>query len=299
MAPMPELPEVETTARGLRKRVIGLKIAGFWCDWSNTIRYLKPSDFALKIKNAKVIKIRRRGKNIIIDLNNKKSLLIHMKMTGHLMYGRYALTSGYWLATSPGPLRDDPYNQYIHAVFILNNKHHLVFCDARKFGKISLHDTINLSASKELAHLGPELWETTADQFVKIIKNKSKSRIKPTLLNQEVMAGVGNIYCDESLWASGIHPLSIIKSIPDEKIKELRQFLVEITKSSLKTGGASTSDYRAVDGRGGRFQNFHKVYQQTGKPCLKPKCPGKIMRITVGSRGTHFCPSHQKLFVLP
>ena len=296
---MPELPEVETTVRGLRKYIVGLKIVGFWCDWSNIIRYITPARLAQEIKNTKITAIQRRGKNILINLNNKKTLVVHMKMTGHLMYGKYALTNGYWLATSPGPLRDDPYNQYIHAVFTLDNGRHLVFCDARKFGKISLHDTANLLASKELAHLGPELWETTADQFVKIIKNKSKSRIKQVLLNQAVIAGVGNIYCDEGLWASGIHPLSRIQNIPDKKLKELHAALVRITKESLKTGGDSTSDYRAVDGRGGRFQNFHKVYQQTGKPCLKPKCPGKIMRITVGSRGTHFCPSHQKLFVLP
>ena len=296
---MPELPEVETTVRGLRKYIVGLKIVGFWCDWSNIIRYLKPSDFARKIKNAKIIKIRRRGKNIIVDLDNKKTLVVHMKMTGHLMVGKYRKTSTKhqtWVAKEAGPLRDDPYNQYIHAVFILDNKHHLVFCDARKFGKIALYDTANLLTSKELAHLGPELWETSAKQFLKIIKDKSKSRIKQALLNQAVVAGIGNIYCDESLWASGIHPLSVIKSIPDKKIKDLRKFLVKITKASMKTGGDSTSDYRNIDGAKGGHQNLHKVYQQLGKKCSKPKCSGIIQRIIVAMRGTHFCPGHQRLY---
>ena len=292
---MPELPEVETTVRGLRKKVTGLKIVGFWCDWPGIIRYIPPVKLAREIKNTKIISINRRGKNILVNLANKKTLVIHMKMTGHLMYGEHELVNKKWRAINPGPLRDDPYNQYIHAVFVFN-KNHLVFCDARKFGKIALHDTANLHTSKELAKLGPELWETTARQFVKLLRTKNKAKIKPALLNQEILAGVGNIYADEALWVAGIHPLSIINKIPDTKLINLHQALNKITKASLKTGGDSTSDYRNVSGERGMSHNFHRVYQQTGKPCRKLGCHGIITRITVAMRGTHLCPEHQRFF---
>ncbi|HEY4514755.1 MAG TPA: bifunctional DNA-formamidopyrimidine glycosylase/DNA-(apurinic or apyrimidinic site) lyase [Candidatus Paceibacterota bacterium] len=310
---MPELPEVETTVRGLRERVVGTTITDFWCNAPGMVRYMTPEKLGKEIKRAKIIGVRRRAKNILMDLNNKKSLVIHMKMTGHLLYGNYKRWNEKgarsnlpaslakrgeqtWKAKGEGPLRDDPYNRFVHVVFTLDNGHHIAFCDMRKFGKIALHRTDTLHTSKELSSLGPELWELTSKQFIPIYRHISRGKIKQKLLDQTLLAGVGNIYSDEGLWASSIHPKSIPGKIPEDKLRNLFANLVKITKKSLATGGDSMSDYRNVDGVGGGFQNFHKAYRRTGKPCTLRGCSGTIKRIVVGARSTHYCHIHQKKY---
>ncbi len=332
---MPELPEVETTVRGLRKYVVGKTITDFWCDWPNMIRYTTPATLGKLISGSKIVAVRRRAKHILIDLKSQnkretnKTLVIHMKMTGHLLYGQYKRCNEQsarsnlqtWRAVGAGPLRDDPYNRFIHAIWTLvpaslplrqgfagqarlrGAKMHLAFSDMRKFGRIALHDTHNLYNAKELENLGPELWDLDVNRFIAIYlpnnktgRTTSRGTIKQKLLDQRLLAGVGNIYADESLWASGIHPLSRPSQVPKAKLSELFRALVSITKQSLKTGGDSMSDYRNVDGEGGRFQNFHKAYKQTGKPCTKRGCKGIIKRIVVSMRGTHYCPKHQILY---
>ncbi|HEY4504358.1 MAG TPA: bifunctional DNA-formamidopyrimidine glycosylase/DNA-(apurinic or apyrimidinic site) lyase [Candidatus Paceibacterota bacterium] len=297
---MPELPEVETTVRGLRARVLGKTITDFYCDAPDMIRYISVATLKKLVVGKRIRATRRRAKHILIDLSGGKTLVIHMMMTGHLLYGKYAQTGPKVRLWEPdlkvGPLRDQ-YNRFIHAVFTLSNGRHIAFCDMRKFGKIAIHDTNNLHVIKELADLGPELWELKTVEFVKIMRTKKTGKIKQILLNQKVLAGVGNIYSDEGLWAAAIHPCSKPGKIPVPKLTKLFKALVVITKRSLKTGGDSMSDYRNVDGVGGKFQNFHKAYRQTGKACKHPGCRGKIKRIVVGTRGTHFCSRHQKLYV--
>lgn len=301
---MPELPEVETTVRGLRERVLGKAITDFWCDWPNMLRYVSPATFKGLVVGKKIIAVRRRAKHILIDLSGNpsttlrvnKTLVIHMKMTGHLMYGKYVYQNKKWRAINPGPLRDDPYNRFIHAVFTLSNGYRIAFCDMRKFGKIALHDTNNLHNAKELENLGPELWELTPAKFIPIYRHTKGGKIKTKLLDQTLLAGVGNIYSDEGLWAAGIDPRSVPRKIPATKLSKLFKSLVAITKRSLKTGGDSMSDYRNIDGLGGKFQNFHRAYRQTGKACKKLGCRGKIERIVVATRSTHFCPKHQTLY---
>lgn len=294
---MPELPEVETTTRGVVKYCLGKKIISFWSDTPGMIRYVSIKEMGKLVVGAKIIGARRRAKNIIIDLSNNKSLVIHMKMTGHLLYGTYRkVKSERWEAREEGPLKHDPYNRFVHIVFSLSNGKHLAFCDMRKFGKIAIHDTANLHTSKELSSLGPELWELTPAKFIAIYRHIKSGKIKQKLLDQTILAGVGNIYSDEGLWESGVDPRSIPAKIPEHKLDELYKSLVAITKRSLKTGGDSMSDYRNIEGLGGKFQNFHKAYKQTGKACNKPLCRGKIKRIVIGSRSTHYCPKHQKLY---
>lgn len=292
---MPELPEVETTVRGLQSKVVGHTIRDFWCDHPRMIRYISPKAMAKLVIGRKVVAARRRAKHIIVDLSGGKSLIAHMKMTGHFLYGKYFFENGKWKAESAGPLRDDPYNRFVHAVFTLNKNVHLAFSDTRKFGKIAIHDTKDLERAKELENLGPELWEISAIKFAEIISRK-KGKIKQVLMDQQVLAGVGNIYSDEGLWAASIHPLSQPSKIPKPKLQKLFAELVKVTKRSLKTGGDSMSDYRNLDGVGGKFQNFHKAYRQTSKACTYPKCKGKIERIVVGARSTHYCPLHQILY---
>jgi len=299
---MPELPEVETTVLGLRSRVVGLTIRDFWCDHTRMIRYISPDSLGKQIKNAKIIGVRRRAKNILVDLSGGLTLVIHMKMTGHLLYGKWQMLNGKklkvksWVADEKGPLRDDPYNRFVHVVFCLSNGKHIAFCDMRKFGKIALHKTSSLHTAKELVDLGPELWEINAKKFIEIFRSKKSGKIKQALLDQTILAGVGNIYSDEGLWSSGIHPLSQPAKIPNTKLGELFRALVKITKQSLKIGGDSMSDYRNIDGVGGRFQNSHKAYRRTGQKCGKLDCRGIIKRMVIGGRGSHFCPNHQKFY---
>ncbi|OHB17135.1 MAG: hypothetical protein A2749_03245 [Parcubacteria group bacterium RIFCSPHIGHO2_01_FULL_45_26] len=301
---MPELPEVETTVRGLRERVVGRTITEFWCGWPRMIRYVSPTKLKKFIVGRKILEIKRRAKYILILLSGGKTLVIHMKMTGHFLYGEYEKLGSkvrpFWVPKvkpfgGRGPLHD-PYNRFIHIIIGLSNGRHIAFCDMRKFGKIAIHDTHNLHNSKELKDLGPELWEMRIGDFVKIMQAKKFGKIKQVLLNQKVLAGVGNIYSDEGLWASGIHPFSIPNRIPNKKLQDLFKALNAITKRSLETGGDSMSDYRNIDGIGGRFQNFHRAYRQTGKPCARRGCWGIIKRIVVGGRGTHFCPKHQEYY---
>ncbi|HEY4483502.1 MAG: DNA-formamidopyrimidine glycosylase [Candidatus Yanofskybacteria bacterium RIFCSPLOWO2_02_FULL_47_9b] len=300
---MPELPEVETTVRGLRSRVVGQAITSFWCDWPAMIRYISPTQFAKQVKGTRIIGVNRRGKNIIIDLNNRLSIVAHMKMTGHFLHGTYRKVQSSkvkgqnWEAIEEGPLKNDPYNRFVHVVFELKNGKHIAFSDMRKFGKMALHETKNLHTSKELGDLGPELWEIDAKKFVEIYRNKKSGKIKQVLLDQTLLAGVGNIYSDEGLWLAGIHPLSQPSQIPVSKLGELYRGLIKVTKASLKTGGDSMSDYRNVEGLGGKFQNFHKAYKQTGKICCKKNCSGMMKRMVVGARSSHFCPKHQTLYV--
>lgn len=296
---MPELPEVETTVRGLRLRVVGQTIRDFWCDHSNMIRYISPMRFSKLVKGKKILGVRRRAKHILIDLSGNKTIVVHMKMTGHLLFGKYVKSDSNVRPWEPalkvGPL-NDPYNRFIHAVFSLSNNKHLVFCDMRKFGKMAIHDTDNLHTAKELGSLGPELWELNGTKFIAIYRYIKSGKIKTKLLDQKLLAGVGNIYSDEGLWMAGINPLSQPNQIPETKLKKLFTALVNVTKVSLKTGGDSMSDYRNIDGVGGRFQNFHKAYRQTNKKCKKKSCGGMMKRIVVGSRTAHYCDKHQVLY---
>ena len=223
---MPELPEVETTVRGLRARVVGQTITGFWCDWPRMVRYISPTQFARQIKGAKITGVRRRGKNIILDLNNRLSVVAHMKMTGHFLVGKYTKTGPKVRPWEPalkvGPL-NDPYNRFVHVVFGLKNGKHIAFSDMRKFGKMVLHETANLHTSKELGELGPELWEVGVGDFVKIFNPASHlaklelRRTKPiklALLDQMLLAGVGNIYSDEGLWLLFLRLPSFLLALP-------------------------------------------------------------------------------------
>ena len=311
---MPELPEVETTARGLRSKVVGHTITDFWCDHARMIRYISIPALRKLVVGRKVVIARRRAKHVLIDLSGGKTLVIHMKMTGHLLYGKYSkitnpkaqnsTKSQIWKAQGEGPLRDDPYNRFVHAIFVLDSPTSprlrgarlcLAFSDMRKFGKIAIHDTHNIHTAKELEGLGPELWEIKAREFVKLMQSK-KGRIKQVLMDQLTPAGVGNIYSDEALYLAGIHPLSQTNKLTNDKLLKLFRALVSVTKKSFKTGGDSMSDYRNIDGVGGKFQNYHKVYGRKGLPCRKLNCKGMIERIIVAGRSAHFCPKHQKLY---
>ncbi len=299
---MPELPEVQTTVDGINAEVKGLTISDVWTSYNSPFHHGKdnvknPKYFALFRKNiigSKVTGAERQGKNVLIHLSNNRTILAHMKMTGHFMYGKYLKVKTTWQPHEKDSPLADPFNRHIRLLFILSNGKHLAFADTRKFAKIFFFDIDKRHLVTDLVNLGPDPLDknfslTTMKERLAL---RAKWKIKQALLDQEIIAGIGNIYSDEMLWSAGIHPLSIISKIPADKMKKLFTDMLDVLKKGLDFGGDSTSDYRNIYGLPGKFQHKHNVYRRTGKPCLK-KDGGIIERIKVGGRSAHFCPVHQ------
>jgi formamidopyrimidine-DNA glycosylase len=304
---MPELPEVQTTVQGLNAKVKNLTITDVWTSYNSPFHHGKDNiknpryfaDFKKKVIGCKIVKSERQGKNVLIHLSNEKTILAHMKMTGHFMYGKYQFskTTHTWMPVEKDSPLADPFNKHIRLLFVLSNSKHLAFADTRKFAKVFIFETKNRNAIADLAELGPD---PLGKKFsVAIMKERlmlrKKWKIKQALLDQEIVSGVGNIYSDEMLWNAAIHPLSTVAKIPPEKIKKLYNAMRAVLKKGLDFGGDSTSDYRDIYGLPGKFQGKHNVYRCAGKPCPK-KDGGIIERIKVGGRSAHFCPVHQILY---
>ncbi len=306
---MPELPEVHTTVTGLQKVLPGLTFLDIWSDmWSdakickNTIkdRSYFPY-FTNHALNQKVLQVRRRAKHILIDLENGFTVIIHMKMTGHLMYGAYTQNKDYngrqwpWMPVDKDSPLLDPYNRHIHVVFTLSNGKHLVFCDSRKFGTIVVEKTNSL-ANERFAHLGPEPLEKTfiENNFKERILMSPTRAIKTVLMDQKVIAGIGNIYSDEMLHRAHILPTRTGKSLKPKELSLLYQEMKEVLTRGIDFGGDSTSDYRNIDGVRGAFHSHHLVYRRTKEKCLTKNCKGIIEKKTIGGRSAHFCMLCQK-----
>lgn len=300
---MPELPEVHTTVTGLQKVLPSLSITDLWSDmWSasslakNTIKdrgYF--SYFKKYTLNQEVVSVRRRAKNVLIDLKNGFTIIIHMKMTGHLMVGKWKVEHGRWIPKDRnGPLAD-PYNRHIHVMFELSDGQQLAFCDSRKFGTIVVEKTDTLHTER-FAHLGPEPLETgfTQSYFKKRLMKSPTRAIKTVLMDQSIIAGIGNIYSDEMLHRAHILPTRATKSLRDSDIKALFEAMKKVLKKGIDFGGDSTSDYRNIDGKRGSFHENHLVYRRTKEECLEQKCGGIIERQIIGGRSAHFCRKCQK-----
>lgn len=300
---MPELPEVQTTVNILNKKIKGLKILDVWTDYDsvfhrgkNNIKDKKYFTFFKKeILNKRILEVERRAKNILINVSGNKTILIHMKMTGHLLYGKYSFVDGKWSPSSDG-LLSDPYNRFIHLAFSLSNKNTLVLSDARKFAKVFVFDTKKIDDVNDLKKLGPEPLDKrfTYKIFKERLYKRPNGKIKTILMDQEIISGIGNIYSDEVLWMSGICPTSLVKTISENKLKSLFKNVIKVLRESIEVGGDSMSDYRNPNGEKGGYQEMHKVYRKTGEKCKKRNCKGVIKRIIVGGRSTHYCPIHQK-----
>ncbi len=300
---MPELPEVQTTVSGLKKVLPKLTITDVWSDLpqkkhkqKETIKYLSYfNDFKKQIIRRKVVDVKRRAKNILIFLSGNRTILVHMKMTGHLLYGKYKQIDNTWKPAEKGPL-EDPCNRFIHAVFTLSNGKHLAFSDARKFGKIAVADSDTIYESSHLKHLGPEPLEKnfTFKKFKERLAKKPNQKIKLVLMDQSIVSGIGNIYSDEILWHAGVHPEKRMKNISEEKQKKMFNATKLVLKKGIHFGGDSTSDYRDITGRPGKFNLHHNAYQRTGEKCRKND-GGVILRKMIGGRSAHFCSKHQKL----
>lgn len=308
---MPELPEVQTTVNGLNETVIGKTITFLWSDLPQKNHSKKYeiknlsfwNFFKKKTLGAKIKNIQRRGKNILISLNNGFTILIHMKMTGHVMVGNYrkGTPSGgqekhNWPWWSNEPALQDPFNRFIHFLIRFTDGTSLVFCDSRKFGTVTVYETKDLANSRHLKNLGPDALDDSVslEIFRSQIMKRKNTPIKTVLLDQTLITGIGNIYSDEILFLAGIHPLRKPLSLENSEWKKLWQSTKPVLEKGLRFGGDSTSDYRNVYGEHGNFHHAHNAYRKTGKGCTKKNCKGVIKRIVIGGRSAHFCETHQK-----
>lgn len=295
---MPELPEVHTTTFGLNKVMTGEEIVDVWSDWPRILRHGNLSEFKNEVVNQKVLSVKRRAKHILINLQNDRTIVIHMKMTGHLLYGKWKLVGKKWLVdeSEKNDALRDPYNRFIHFMFNLKNGKQIAFSDTRKFGKVALEKTSNLEHSPLLSHLGPEPLNSNFNKklFEERIFKRKKSKIKTTLMDQTIIAGIGNIYSDEILWRANVNPERRVESLSKAEISKIFENIKPLLKRGIALGGDSMSDYRNIHGERGKFQNNHMVYRKTGEQCQKRGCVGVIKRKVVNGRSAHFCSLHQK-----
>lgn len=289
---MPELPEVQTIVSDLNKKIIGRKIIGVWFDAPKLIKKPKPTEFEKKIKGLKIIEIKRRGKNILIYLTGDKLLLVHQKLTGHLLYGKWQIANGKAVSLLKGLLQEKV-NDYIHLIFYLDNGWQLALSDLRKFAKVLFGSKEEVEKLPDLTELGSEPLDKnfTVDKFMSLM-NLKKGKIKQVLMNQEIIAGIGNIYSDEILWTAKINPFKSANQLKIKELKAIYSVMKIILKKAVKLRGTSISDYRDTAGKAGGYAEIKKVYQREGEPCQRCKMP--IKRVKIGGRSAHYCSKCQK-----
>jgi formamidopyrimidine-DNA glycosylase len=300
---MPELPEVETVARDLQRWVAGARIADAEVRWDRTITHPQPVDaFVAQLRGAEIRDVGRRAKSVLINLADGRVMTVALRMTGALI-------------VAPPGTADDP---YARVVFRLEDGRELRYRDVRKFGRIGLWEGGGLRVRQRprpralkggggarerrapyrvgdvFRRHGPEPLASTfsAARFAARLRGRS-ARLKPLLLDQSFVAGVGNIYADEALWRARLHPLRPADTLTPEEVRRLHRALRAVLRQGIANRGASFSDY--VDARGEEGGNAERlfVYRRSGEPCLR--CGREIQRIVVGQRSTHFCPRCQRL----
>jgi len=291
---MPELPEVQTIVDELNRKVIGRKILGAWTDWPKMIKTHTLKNFISDIASRKILRAHRRAKYIMMDLSKNKTLIIHQKISGHLLYGKWEINGKKVMPTVAGPIKDDKFNSYIRFILYLDNGWQLGLSDLRRFGKVFLGDIDKIENINEIGRLGPEPLDPkfTFVNFKKLMARK-KGVIKKVLVDPFVISGIGNIYSDEILWYAGVHPLHRVEKLTESELKAIYKYIGFVLKKSIAAHGDSMQDFRTLDGKFGNYQKFHRAYQLTGEKCQK-KDGGIIERIKVNNRSAHFCPVHQK-----
>jgi formamidopyrimidine-DNA glycosylase len=290
---MPELPEVETIVTELKTKVLKRTFVGLWTDSGKIIKKPGLKDFKKQIKGKKILNVWRRGKNIIFDLSGKKKLLIHQKLTGHLLFGKWIFKNKKWESLKNSPLSKDPANGFIRLMFFLDKEKMLALSDLRKFAKVELWEEKDLLTSKNFSLLGPEPLEKSFsfEKFKKTIL-KSKGKIKQVLMDQNIIVGIGNIYSDEILFAARINPLRKVEELKGSELKMIYMEMKRILKKAIKVKGESFSDFRTLFGEKGGFDPFRKVYRRDGEKCFF--CKNIIKKIKIGGRSSRFCPKCQK-----
>lgn len=275
---MPELPEVETIRLGLQEKIVGLKITDVEIRTPKIFQGEKKEIIGAQVKG-----IRRRAKILILDLDNDKSLVIHLKLTGQLIFHKNGTSAVFSLPAKT-----------THLIFILSGSSKLYYNDIRKFGYIKVVETEEVEKLKALAKFGPEPFtpQFTLKRFKEIL-SKKKVSIKLLLMDQKQIAGVGNIYANEALFLARLNPQRKANTLTEEERERLYQAILEVLKKGIKYGGSSVDTYVNVSGGKGKMQEYFRVYGREGKLCPK-SCGETIKRITLGGRGTFFCPACQK-----
>ena len=287
---MPELPEVETIRIGLAKLLPNRLIKDVWHDWHKSFPNA-PADVARFMVNAKVESVRRRAKVLIIELSSEYSLVIHLKMTGQLVFrGEKVFGAGHPTNSLVGELPD----KSTRVIIDFNDSSKLFFNDQRKFGWMRLLPTVEVPEIDFMKKVGPEPLEDdfTVKEFIERLYLRKGSAIKSVLLDQTIIAGVGNIYADESLWLARIHPETAVAKISKAKLVLLYNTLRDVLWTSIKNGGSTDRNYVNSEGQKGSYLSFAKVFRKQGQPC--PRCGTSIEKIRVAGRGTHICPRCQK-----
>ena len=284
---MPELPEVETVRRGLSELIIGKGIKTSSFDTPKSFPNLM-ADVTHFMINAEVTAIRRRAKVLMIDLSTDYSLVIHLKMTGQLVF---VGTNERFGAGHPNDsLVNALPDKSTRVTIDFNDGSHLFFNDQRKFGWVKLMPTLEIHNLPFMQKVGPEPLEAdfTAEQFKARFTRRARTNIKAAILDQSVIAGVGNIYADEALWGARIHPKRLTGSITDKEFNDLYNELREVMNLSIAKGGSSNRNYVNAEGKRGSYMDFARVFRREGLPC--PRCGAIIEKLRVAGRGTHVCP---------
>lgn len=278
---MPELPEVETVRRGLKDFILNAKI--------KQVKVLCEKSFIGKPVCGTVCDIRRFGKALVIDLDNDWSLMVHLRMTGQLIFdGAERYAAGHpnenFVAKLP--------NKQTRVILEFENGT-LYFNDQRKFGFIKVLPTAEVEKDTFIRKLAKEPWKMTSEELYQKLQRRKNSAIKSVILDQAVISGLGNIYADEALYQARIHPARKAGSLSKEEAMTLLEAASRVMDKSIELGGSTMRNYVKADGtRGNYLDLFAKVYQRDGEPC--ERCGTKIVKIKVGGRGTHFCPKCQK-----
>ncbi len=279
---MPELPEVETVARGLQLTVAGRRIVSVTLGKTDFID--NPADLEQHLPGQRIARVERFGKFMLMRLSREAdgddvsasasgdSLLVHLGMTGHL---------------SPHAAAE-PFPKHTHVRFLLDDGRELRYTDARRFGRMAYFSAARLPA--ELERFGADPLEISEPEFLDLLKSH-RSRIKALLLDQSALRGVGNIYADESLWRARIHPMRIAAKISDGETRKLRKVLQEILRQAIALRGSSISDFLDAEGEPGEYQRRHRAYGREGKACYR--CKTTIRRVIVAGRSSYFCPKCQ------
>ncbi len=289
---MPELPEVETVRRGLHRLIISRTVKSESHDtpkgFPNAL-----DDVRQFLIGAIVTDVRRRAKVLLIDLNTNYTLVIHLKMTGQMVYrGEHVFGAGHPNNSLVGELPD----KSTRVTLAFQDGSHLYFNDQRKFGWMRLLPTVEVPFIDFMKKVGPEPLDDafTSRVFMTRIKKRANTTIKAALLDQTVLAGIGNIYADESLWGAKIHPAQRVKDVSDKELKKLHEELLFVLKLAIEKGGSTDRNYVNAEGKRGSYIDFARVFRREGKEC--PRHAGvAIIKTRVAGRGTHTCPVCQKL----
>lgn len=289
---MPELPEVETVRRGLERLIVGRIVK--YAHAIDSPRSFPNSSYDVEhfLHHAVIMGVRRRAKVLLIDLSTEYTLVIHLKMTGQLVFvGNERFGAGHPNDSLVGRLPD----RSTRAVIEFMDGSHLYFNDQRKFGWVKLFPSVEVPNIDFMKRVGPEPLESafTADDFVPRMRRRNNTTVKAAILDQTVLAGVGNIYADESLWGAKIHPATRVRDVSDAQLATLLEDIKYVMQLSIDKGGSTDRNYVNAEGQRGSYIDFARVFRKEGKPCQR--CGTTIEKIRVAGRGTHICPNCQTL----